>query len=647
MLPPGRAVAAARSARAAGRHGVTTLWLTAGLFHQMVEARLAALAGVRSCWPAATCCRCRTCAGCCGAARGAADQRLRSDREHDLHLLPPVSGRDRPAGRRCRSAGRSPTRRRYVLDAAGSRCPGRAGRAVHRRRRAGARLPGPPGADGGALRARPVRRPAGARLYRTGDLVRWLPDGRAGVPGPDRPPGQGARLPHRARARSRPRCAAHPAVREAVVLAREDAPGDRRLVAYVGAGARGGAGSRRSCASYLRRAAAGLHGAVGLRAARRAAADAQRQGGPQGAAGSASRPGARRGRLVAPRTPAEELLAGIWAEVLGPSGSGATTTSSTLGGHSLLATRVVSRVREPSRRRAAAARPVRGADGGRARALDRAARPAGGRRPAPPPLAPVPRDGAAAALLRPAAALVPRPARAGQRRPTTSRSPCASAARSTWRPSPAASPRSSAATRCCARRSPSRRRRAGAGDRAPAAGCALAGGRPRRACRPAARERAGAGSAEAEALRPFDLARGPLLRALLLRAGADEHVLLLLTCTTSSPTAGRSGVLVRELAALYAAVAGGPAVAAAGAADPVRGLRGLAARLAGGRGAGAAARLLARRLAGAPALLELPTDRPRAAVPTSAGGQRVACRCPAGLARRCAALAGARAPPSS
>ena len=46
------------------------------------------------------------------------------------------------------------------------------GRAVPRRRGRGARLPRPAGADGRALRARPVR-PAGARLYRTGDLVRW------------------------------------------------------------------------------------------------------------------------------------------------------------------------------------------------------------------------------------------------------------------------------------------------------------------------------------------------------------------------------------------------------------------------------------------------------------------------------------------
>ena len=109
----------------------------------------------------------------------------------------------------------------YVLDAhAAAGAGGRGGRAVHRRRRAGARLPRPARADGRALRRRPVRATPGARLYRTGDLARLPAGRRARVPGPDRPPGQDPRLPHRAgRDRGRARRGIR-RVREAVVAAR-------------------------------------------------------------------------------------------------------------------------------------------------------------------------------------------------------------------------------------------------------------------------------------------------------------------------------------------------------------------------------------------------------------------------------------------
>ena len=125
LLNGGRLVICRREAPVAGgagraliaRHGVTTLWLTAGLFHQMVDEQLEALARVRQLLaggdvlsPAARAARRSR------AARLHGRQRLRPDREHHLHLLPP--GR-RPRSRRAASVpiGRPIADTRvYVLD---------------------------------------------------------------------------------------------------------------------------------------------------------------------------------------------------------------------------------------------------------------------------------------------------------------------------------------------------------------------------------------------------------------------------------------------------------------------------------------------------------------------------------------------------
>ncbi|HEV3048877.1 MAG TPA: condensation domain-containing protein, partial [Longimicrobium sp.] len=126
--------------------------------------------------------------------------------------------------------------------------------------------------------------------------------------------------------------------------------------------------------------------------------------------------------------------------------------------------------------------------------------------------------------------------------------------------------------------------------------------------------------ATAEAMRPFDLTAGPLFRAALLRLGAESHVLLLSMHHIVSD-AWSTGVFFGELWALYGAYRDGresplPALPVQYADYAVwqrEHLRGqvLERQLSYWR----------ERLAGAPELLELPTDRPRPAVQTFRGAQ--------------------------
>ncbi|MFP2934915.1 condensation domain-containing protein, partial [Pyxidicoccus sp. 3LG] len=116
-----------------------------------------------------------------------------------------------------------------------------------------------------------------------------------------------------------------------------------------------------------------------------------------------------------------------------------------------------------------------------------------------------------------------------------------------------------------------------------------------------------------EARKPFSLAEGPLLRTTLLRLGAEDHVLLL-TMHHIVSDGWSVGVLVREMAALYAAFREGqgsplpelPLQYADYSAWQQQWLRGevLQSQLDWWR----------EQLRGAPAVLELPTDFPRPAV---------------------------------
>ncbi|WP_330327930.1 non-ribosomal peptide synthetase [Streptomyces pseudovenezuelae] len=184
----------------------------------------------------------------------------------------------------------------------------------------------------------------GSRMYRSGDRVRRLPDGRLSFV--DRADGQlkvrGFRIePGEVEAA----LVAHPGVRAAVVTAFGDG-GERRLVAYVvpadpGAGIPSVTELRESTG---RRLPSFMVPSVfvelaGLPLTANGKLDRAALPEPDGTA-----PGEH--AYVAPAGATEELLAGIWAQLLGAHRVGAEDDFFELGGHSLLATQVMSRIRE-------------------------------------------------------------------------------------------------------------------------------------------------------------------------------------------------------------------------------------------------------------------------------------------------------------
>ena len=183
----------------------------------------------------------------------------------------------------------------------------------------------------------------GTRLYKTGDLARYLADGNIEFLG---------RIDQQVKLRGfrielgeiEAALSQHPAIQDSVVTLRNDISGERRLVAYVIAGSEQFpvASDLRSHlqehlpdfmvpSSYVTLDQFPLtpNGKVDRRAL--PAPDFTR---PDFAAA-----------FVAPRTPTEELLAGIWAHLLGLENVGIQDNFFDLGGHSLLATQVLSRIR--------------------------------------------------------------------------------------------------------------------------------------------------------------------------------------------------------------------------------------------------------------------------------------------------------------
>ena len=451
----------------------------------------------------------------------------------------------------------------------------------------------------------------GARLYRTGDLVRHRPDGELEFLG---------RIDHQIKLRGfrielgeiESVLASHPAVREAVVLLRADLPGGGGLVAYVVSDA----GEVQPLRGWLEERLPGYmvpsafvaleslpltpNGKVDRKALERVAPELER-----GAAG-----------WQAPRTPAEELLAGIWAQVLGLERVGVEESFFALGGHSLLATQVMSRVKDvfgvelPLRRLfasptvAALAVELENAAGETGTlALARVTR---GRD--------LPLSFAQQRLwfleqLQPGSPVYNLPA--GLRLRGELSVPALRAALSE-----------------VMRRHESLRTTFVAVDGQPLQRVHPATAMPLDmidlgALSPREREGELARLAREHAERPFDLVRGPLFRGSLVRLGAADHAVLLSQHHIVSD-GWSTGILVREVVALYSFFAAG----AAGAPSPLPELAIQYPDFAVWQRRWLTGEVLERqvsywreRLAGLPSLLELPTDRPRPAVRSDRGSR--------------------------
>jgi amino acid adenylation domain-containing protein/thioester reductase-like protein len=180
----------------------------------------------------------------------------------------------------------------------------------------------------------------GARIYRSGDIARWRRDGRLEILG---------RADNQVKLRGfrielgeiEGVLREQPAVRQAVVLLREDRPGDKRLVAYV---------VPHDAPPSAKELRASLNAVLPEYMVPSAFVIMEKMPiSPNGKVDRRALPApavseAQQTESVAPRTPEEQQLAAIWADVLGVPALGVDDDFFALGGHSLLATQMIARV---------------------------------------------------------------------------------------------------------------------------------------------------------------------------------------------------------------------------------------------------------------------------------------------------------------
>ncbi len=611
------------------REGVTALWLTAGVFNQMVDGPLELLSGVG-----------QLLAG--GDALSPSHVRRALERLPGTRLINgygptenttftcthgmpdgswPVS--TVPIGRPISST------QAYVLDGglrpvpigvAGELYAGGAGLAQG--------YLGSPELTAVRFVPNPFGEP-GSRLYRTGDRVRLRGSGELEFLG---------RLDQQVKLRGfrvepgevESALSSCPGVERAAVVVREDLPGGRGLLAcVVGEAERAPSDLREWLRSSLPEPLVPAHflwleslpltanGKVDRRALERLPLEAS---------------GGERGLSAAPRTPLEQLLVDLWAELLGLERIGIDDDFFELGGHSLLATRMASRVRETF----GMDLPLRNlfetpTVAGLAASME--AMLAQERGLAAPAIVPVERSGRlplsfAQERLWFLERLDPHSGAYNM--------PIALALAGRLSPPALAASLSEIVARHEALRT----------------AFIAVNGQPAQAIAPPraielpvidlaalpdeGRDGVARSLARAESRRPFDLSRGPFLRASLLRLAEDHHIALV-TLHHIVSDAWSMGVLVRELGELYEAfhqrrsprLPALPVQYADFAVWQRSWLSGevLAAQLAWWRS----------HLSGVPDSLDLPLDRPRPAQPSADGGA-LTVELSADLSRRLAGL---------
>ncbi|MBV2155356.1 non-ribosomal peptide synthase/polyketide synthase [Kitasatospora sp. SUK 42] len=623
LVAPDGPVDAALLRRLAGPDGPTALWLTAGLFRLLAQDAPDCFAGLRTLWtggdvvPAAAVRRVlAACPGLTVVDGYGPTETTTFATAHELTDAAAVPDTV-PVGRPLDD------RRVHVLDRRLRPVPpGCAGELYLAGEGVARGYLGRPGATAARFLADPAG-PPGARMYRTGDLARRRPDGTVEFLG---------RADHQVKIRGfrvepgevEAALAAHPGVADLAVVAREDRPGARRLVAYV-VGPAGAepeelrAFAARTLPDYLVPAA--FVPLTALPLSRNGKLD--RSALPAPGSPGEEHDGGRRER-VEPRTAAERRTAEVFGEVLGIRPPGVTEGFFELGGDSILSIRLTARLAEAFGTdltpRAVFDHPT---PAGLARLLTEEQ---GG--PARPPVLPVARDGAA-------------PMSYAQQRlwfleefaPGGAEYVTALALRLRGALDADAL---GAALRALTARHESLRTTFDSVDGhgvqhihppqdVPLLAHDLAE-LPEPEREPALRR-----LLAAERARPFDLRRGPLLRAALVRLADGDHVLAL-TLHHIVTDGWSTGVLLTDLAHLYRA-----------ALDPDHpGLAPLPVQYADyahwQRTVGAAADqqldYWKRQLEGVVAL-RLPTDRPRPAVRTS-NGATVRLELPADTARRLA-----------